>query len=165
MFIEISPDEEQKAMLEQNIQMALSKQDISLEDAIDIREIKNIKLANQLLKVKRKAKEEKDKQKELTKQAMVAKQQLNSQQIAAQLAISKINAESEAKMKYRQADIAFEIERQKAEAQLKSQLMEQEFQYNLQLQGMTQAQLTKREIVKKMLKAKESASKTLNSQS
>jgi hypothetical protein len=154
VFIEISPDEEQKAMLEQNIQMALSKQDISLEDAIDIREIKNIKLANQLLKVKRKAKEEKDKQKELTKQAMVAKQQLNSQQIAAQLAISKINAESEAKMKYRQADIAFEIERQKAEAQLKSQLMEQEFQYNLQLQGMTQAQLTKRENNKEDAKSK-----------
>ena len=154
VFIAISPDEEQKAMLEQNIQMALSKQDISLEDAIDIREIKNIKLANQLLKVKRKAKEEKDKQKELTKQAMVAKQQLNSQQIAAQLAISKINAESEAKMKYRQADIAFEIERQKAEAQLKSQLMEQEFQYNLQLQGMTQTQLTKREDNKEEAKSK-----------
>ena len=154
VFIEVSPDEEQKAMLEQNIQMALSKQDISLEDAIDIREIKNIKLANQLLKVKRKAKEEKDKQKELTKQAMVAKQQLNSQQIAAQLAISKINAESEAKMKYRQADIAFEIERQKAEAQLKSQLMEQEFQYNLQLQGMTQVQLTKREDNKEKAKSK-----------
>src|SRR6056300_1977688 len=53
VFIEISPDEEQKAQLEQNIQMALSQGDINLEDAIDIREIKNIKLANQLLKVKR----------------------------------------------------------------------------------------------------------------
>ena len=60
VFIEVSPDEEQKALLEQNIQMALSKQDINLEDAIDIREIKNIKLGNQLLKVKRKAKEERD---------------------------------------------------------------------------------------------------------
>ena len=54
IFIEMSPDEEQKAMLEQNIQMALSKQDISLEDAIDIREVRNLKVANQLLKVKRK---------------------------------------------------------------------------------------------------------------
>jgi hypothetical protein len=54
IFIEISPDEEQKGMLEQNIQMALSKGDINLEDAIDIREIRNLKLANQLLKVKRK---------------------------------------------------------------------------------------------------------------
>ena len=56
IFIEVAPDEEQKAMLEQNIQMALSRNDINLEDAIDIREIKNLKVANQLLKLKRKAK-------------------------------------------------------------------------------------------------------------
>ena len=89
----------------------------------------------------------------MAKQAMISKQQLESQQIAAQLAISKINAESEAKMKYRQADISFEIERQKAEAQLKSQLMQQEFQYNLQLQGMTQSQLSKRESSKEEAKS------------
>ncbi len=153
VFIEVSPDEEQKALLEQNIQMALSKQDINLEDAIDIREIKNIKLGNQLLKVKRKAKEERDQKNAMAKQAMISKQQLESQQIAAQLAISKINAESEAKMKYRQADISFEIERQKAEAQLKSQLMQQEFQYNLQLQGMAQSQLSKRESSKEEAKS------------
>jgi len=51
IFIEVSPDEEQKAQLEQNIQMALSKNDINLEDAIDIREIKNIKVANQILRM------------------------------------------------------------------------------------------------------------------
>ena len=86
IFIELSPDEEQKAMLEQNIQMALSKGDINLEDAIDIREIKNLKLANQLLKVKRKAKQEADEKRELQKQAMIAQQQLQSQQMAAQVA-------------------------------------------------------------------------------
>jgi len=153
VFIAVSPDEEQKALLEQNIQMALSKQDINLEDAIDIREIKNIKLGNQLLKVKRKAKEERDQKNAMAKQAMISKQQLESQQIAAQLAISKINAEAQAKMQYRQADISFEIERQKAEAQLKSQLMQQEFQYNLQLQGMTQSQLSKRESSKEEAKS------------
>ena len=58
IFIEVSPDEEEKAMLEQNIQMALSKQDINLEDAIDIRGLRNIKLANQLLKMKRKRKKD-----------------------------------------------------------------------------------------------------------
>jgi len=145
IFIELSPDEEQKAMLEQNIQMALSKGDINLEDAIDIREIKNLKLANQLLKVKRKAKQEQDEKRELQKQAMVSQQQLQSQQMAAQVAMQKIEAETQAKMKYRQADIAFEIEKQKAEAQLKSQLMQQEFNYNLQLHGMTEQSLSNRE--------------------
>jgi hypothetical protein len=145
VFIELSPDEEQKAMLEQNIQMALSKQDINLEDAIDIREIKNLKLANQLLKVKRKAKQEQDEQREMQKQAMISQQQLQSQQMKAQMDAQKIQMETEAKMKYRQADIQFEIQKQAAEAELKAQLMEKEFQYSMQLQGMTQKQLGIRE--------------------
>ena len=153
IFIELSPDEEQKAMLEQNIQMALSKGDINLEDAIDIREIKNLKLANQLLKVKRKAKQEQDQQIEMQKQAMITQQQLKSQELAAQVAMQKIQAETQAKMQYRQADVAFEIEKQKAEAQLKAQLMQQEFNYNLQLQGMTQSQLSQREADKEKAKS------------
>ena len=140
-------------MLEQNIQMALSKGDINLEDAIDIREIKNLKLANQLLKVKRKAKQEQDQQIEMQKQAMITQQQLKSQELAAQVAMQKIQAETQAKMQYRQADVAFEIEKQKAEAQLKAQLMQQEFNYNLQLQGMTQSQLSQREADKEKAKS------------
>ena len=153
IFIELSPDEEQKAMLEQNIQMALSKGDINLEDAIDIREIKNLKLANQLLKVKRKAKEEQDQQKELQKQAMITQQQLKSQELAAQVAMQKIQAETQSKIQYRQADIAFEIEKQKQEALLKSQLMEQEFQYNLQIKGIDASSLASREQAREKAKS------------
>ena len=145
VFIELSPDEEQKAMLEQNIQMALSKQDINLEDAIDIREIKNLKLANQLLKVKRLAKQERDEKMAMQKQAMTAQQQLKSQEMASQTAMQKIELETQSKMKVKQAEIAFEIEKQKAEAQLKSQLMQQEFNYSLQLRGMTEQSLSNRE--------------------
>ena len=141
----MSPDEEQQAMLEQNIQMALSKGDINLEDAIDIREIRNLKLANQLLKVKRKAKQEQDEQREMQKQAMVAQQQFKSQEIASQAALQKIDAETQSKMQYKQAEIAFEIERNKNEAQLKAQLMEQEFQYNLQLRNIDGQALANRE--------------------
>ena len=153
IFIELSPDEEQQAMLEQNIQMALSKQDINLEDAIDIREIKNLKLANQLLKVKRKAKQEEDAKKEKLKQQSVMQQQFQSQQMAAQVALKKIEAEAQAKIQYRQADIAFELEKLKGEASLKAQLMQQEFNYNLQLQGMTQNQISQREQDKEKAKS------------
>ena len=145
VFIELSPDEEQKALLEQNIQMALSKGDINLEDAIDIREIKNLKLANQLLKVKRRAKQEQDDQREMQKQAMVSQQQLKSQEMAGQMALQKIELETQAKLKYKQGEIQLEIERTKVEAQLKAKLMEQEFNYNLQLQGMTEGALANRE--------------------
>ena len=89
IFIEISPDEEQKAQLEANIQMALSKGDINLEDAIDIREIKNLKLANQLLKMKRIKKQDREEKMEMQKQAMLSQQQLKSQEMAGQVAMQK----------------------------------------------------------------------------
>ena len=145
IFIELSPDEEQKAMLEQNIQMALSKGDINLEDAIDIREIKNLKLANQLLKVKRLAKQERDERMAMQKQAITAQQQLKSQEMAAQVAMQKIELETQSKMKLKQAEIAFEIEKNKNEAALKSQLMQQEFNYNLQLRNISEQALASRE--------------------
>jgi hypothetical protein len=145
IFIEVSPDEEQKSQLEQNIQMALSKGDINLEDAIDIREIKNIKLANQLLKVKRKAKQEREEKMAMQQQAMQAQQQLQSQQMAAQTAMQKTQAEAQAKMQLKQAEVAFEIEKMKNEAMLKSQLMDKEFSLNMQLRGIEAEQLQKRE--------------------
>ena len=145
IFIEVSPDEEQKSMLEQNIQMALSKGDINLEDAIDIREIRNIKLANQLLKVKRKAKQEREEKMAMQQQAMQAQQQMQSQQLAAQTSMQKMQAEAQAKMQLKQAEIAFEIEKMKNEAMLKERLMDKEFSLNMQLRGMESQQLQSRE--------------------
>ena len=81
----------------------------------------------------------------MQKQAMVAQQQLKSQELAAQVAMQKIEAETQSKIRYRQADIAFEIEKQKQEAALKSQLMDQEFQYNMQVKGLDAAALAERE--------------------
>lgn len=154
IFIEVSPDEEQKAQLEANIQMALAKGDINLEDAIDIREIKNIKLANQLLKMKRVRLQEREEKMEMQKQAIQAQQQIQIQQMASDTAMQKIEMETRAKMQLKQAEIAFEIERSKNEALLKSQLMREEFQYNLQLRSMDVGSLTEREKMKEEAKAK-----------
>lgn len=145
VFIDVAPDEEQKALLEQNIQMALQKQDINLEDAIDIREVKNIKLATQLLKVKRKQKQERDKKAEQEKQAFQAQLNMQSQQQAAQNAMQKQEVELNAKMQLKQAEIAFELEKLKGEAQLKSQLMAEEFDYNMKLRNISENALQSRE--------------------
>ena len=153
IFIEVAPDEEQKAQLEQNIQMALSKGDINLEDAIDIREIKNIKLANQLLKVKRSAKQEREEKMQMQQQAMQAQIQQQSQQIAAQTAMQKIEMEARAKMQIKQAEVAFEIEKMKAEAEMKAQLMAQEFQYNQQIHNMANQSLSDRESAREKAKS------------
>lgn len=154
IFIEVSPDEEQKAQLEANVQMALSKGDINLEDAIDIREIKNLKLANQLLKMKRIKKQEREEQNEMQKQAMVAQQQLQSQQMAGQLAMQKMQTELNTKMQLKQAEVAFEIQLLEKEAEMKSQLMAEEFNYNQQLRGMEVESLNTREKEREDAKSK-----------
>ena len=154
IFLEVAPDEEQKAQLEANIQMALSKGDINLEDAIDIRELKNLKLANQLLKVKRIKKQEMDQQSEMQKQAMVSQQQMQAQQMAAQTAMQKIQMETQSKVQIKQAEAQYEVQKMSAEAELKRSLMAEEFNYNLQLAQMQGKALSDREQAKEDAKAK-----------
>lgn len=154
IFIEVSPDEEQKAQLEANIQMALSKGDINLEDAIDIREIRNIKLANQLLKMKRVKLQEREEKMAMQKQAMLAQQQMQSQKLAAETAMQKIQMETQAKMQLKQAEVAFDIEKLQNEASLKSQLMREEFDYNVQIRGMEIREFLDRDKMKEDSKSK-----------
>jgi hypothetical protein len=145
IFIEIAPDEEQKAQLEANINMALSKGDINLEDAIDIRELKNLKLANQLLKVKRIKTAEKMEQMQMQKQAMVSQQQMQSQQMAAQTAIQKIQLEAQAKAQVIQTEAELSMKKMEFEAGIKSRLMAEEFQYSVKLHEMQYGTLAQRE--------------------
>jgi len=154
IFIEVAPDEEEKAQLEQNIQMALSKGDINLEDAIDIRELKNIKLANQLLKVKRKSKQDREEKMAMQSQQMQAQQQMQSQQMAAQAAMQKLQMESQAAMQINQAELQSKLNLREQEAQLKLMLMEREFEMNLQLRGMESSQLANREQSREDAKSK-----------
>jgi hypothetical protein len=154
IFIEVSPDEEQKAQLEANIQMALSKGDINLEDAIDIREIRNLKLANQLLKLKRVKTQEREEKMAMQKQAMIAQQQLKSQELAGQVAMQKIDMETNSKIKIKQAEVAFDMQKTEKEAMLKSQLMREEFDYNMQLHGMEVNKISERDQMKEEAKAK-----------
>ena len=153
IFIEVAPDEEQRAQLEQNIQMALSKGDINLEDAIDIREIKNIKLANQLLKAKRKAKQDREEKMQMQQQAMQQQAQVQSQQMASEMSMQKSQMDLQGKIQLKQAEIAFDIEKMKNEAMLKSQLMQQEFDLNMQLKGIEVQGLAQREKEREKAKA------------
>ena len=154
IFIEVSPDEEEKAQLEQNISLALSRDSIYLEDAIDIREMRNLKLANQLLKLKRKKKEETIQQNEKAKQEMQGQIQMQSQQMAAQTAMQNIQAETQSKMQIKQAEVAYEIEKMKSEAQLKMELMQMEFQMQMQLKGVDAEALKTKDQMKEEAKDK-----------
>jgi len=154
IFIEVAPDEEQKAQLEANVQMALQKGDINLEDAIDIREIKNLKLANQLLKMKRIKKQEREEQMKMQQQAMQAQQQLKSQEMAGQMAIQKMQTEVQTKGQLMQMEAEFSIRKVQVEAELKSHLMAEEFMYNQKLHDMEMETLNGREKSREDAKAK-----------
>ena len=142
IFIELQPDEEEKAMLENNVQMALQQGGIDLEDAIDVREIKNIKLANQLLKIRRKKKQEKDQQ--IAQQNIQAQAQANAQtqQVAAQAEIQKNQAINQGEAQLEQMKAQLDSEKMKQEVMHKKELMELEFNYNMQLKGM-ETEMTK----------------------
>ncbi len=157
VFIEVSPDEDQKAQLEANIQMALQRDQISLEDAIDIRQMKNLKLANELLKFKRKQKQKQDMEQEQQKIQMQTQGNIQSSQAAAQAALQKVQAEAGAKAQLAQAQMQFDIQRMQAEAQIKEQLMSVEFNYNMQLKGMEVEQIKNLDMDKE--KAKDNRTK------
>ena len=137
IFLELEPDEEQKQILENNIQIALQAGQIDLEDAIDIREVANLKLANQMLKKRRKDKAARDQQ---AQQANIQSQAQANAQLAEQTAMAEANKQqilTEQKMQLEKAKSDFEVQKMEREAQIKQQLMELEFNYNMQL---TQAQ-------------------------
>jgi len=148
IFLELMPDEEEKARLENNIQMALQQQSVELEDAIDIREIRNIKLANQLLKIRRKKKEEKDRKLQL--ENIQAQTQSNAQaaQAAAQAEVQKNQAITQNQAQLEQIKGQIESQKMTQEVAMKKELMELEFQYNMQLKGIEVNGMKEREVAK-----------------
>jgi len=135
IFIELQPDEEEKQLLENNIQMALQQQNIELEDAIDLREIKNIKLANQLLKIRRKRKEETDRQLQLENIRAQTESNTQAAQAAAQVEMQKNQAKTQAEGQLEQMKAQIDSQKMQQEVMHKKDLMALEFQYNMQLKG------------------------------
>jgi len=145
IFIELSPDEEEKQMLENNIQQALAKDQIYLEDAIDVREIKNIKLANQLLKVRRRKKLEQDQARQ--QQNIEAQANANSQttQVAAEMEIKKNQSITQQKAELAQIEADLEMQKMQNEKELKKELMRFEFDLNIALKDKEGEVYTNRE--------------------
>ena len=133
IFLELEPEEEEKQMLEKNIQIALQSGQIGLEDAIDIRQISNIKLANQYLKLSQKKKRERDQQAQQANIQAQAQANAQSAEQAAMAEVQKQQALTQEKVNIEQAKSQFEIQRMQTEAQIKRELMAEEFNYNIQL--------------------------------
>ena len=138
IFIELMPDDEEKQLLENNIQVALGQKLIDLDDAIDLRNVRNVKLANQLLKVKRKKKMERDQQ--MQKQNMQSQSQANqqTQQAAAQAEIQKNQAKVQGDVQLEQTKSQLKTQFLQAEVEAKKQLMAYEFELESKLETIKQ---------------------------
>ena len=133
IFIELAPDEEEKALLENNIQMALTQKLIKLSDAIDLRNINNVKLANELLKIREKKKMEEEQA--MQQRNIQAQQQAQAQtaQATAQAEMQKQQALTQSQIQLEQAKAEFKAKNLQQEAQVKEQLMDKEFELNMKM--------------------------------
>jgi len=136
IFIELSPDEEEKALLENNIQVAVAQQAIELSDAIDLREIKNIKLANQLLKIRRAKKQERDQMMQQQNIQAQAQANMQTQQAAAQMEMQKAQVKTQSEAQLQQMRAQIEAQQMQLETNNKRALMQLEFEFNLRLEQM-----------------------------
>ena len=133
IFLELEPDDEEQAKLEQNIQVALGEGGIDLEDAIDLRQVKNLKLANQMLKVKRKQKAAQDQANQQANIQAQADAQASTAEKTAMAEVQKQEAISGSKVQYEQAKAQMEINKMQIAADLEKIKMQQKFEYDMQL--------------------------------
>jgi hypothetical protein len=133
IFLELEPDDEEQAQLENNIQVALQQGGIDLEDAIDVRGIKNLKLANQMLKIKRKSKAKQDQANQQANIAAQGQSQADTAEKTAMAEVQKQEAIMGANVQFEQSKNQMEIQRMEIASQLKAQEMQAKFQYDMQL--------------------------------
>jgi len=136
IFLELEPEEEEQAQLEANIQASIQQGGIDLEDAIDLRQIKNLKLANQMLKIKRNQKQARDQQVQQANIAAQADAQAQTAERTAMAEVEKQQAITSTKVDFEQSKSQMEIQRMNTQTQLDMQKMAKKFEYDRQLKQM-----------------------------
>ena len=145
IYLQLEPEEEEKAQLEQNIQMAIQQGGIDLEDAIDIRQIKNLKLANDLLKQKRKKRQALEQQQAQMNIQAQADANAQTAERAAMAEVQKQEALSAQNLNYEKAKAQFDIQKMQTASQIKKEEMQIKFEYDRQLKQMEVDQMIERE--------------------
>ena len=129
--VQTEMDETEKSYLEQNIQVALAQKEIDLEDAMSVRQLKDVDQAERLLIIRRK--------KRMKLQQEIA--QRNSQ-MQAQMNQQTAQASSQGKMQEIQMQSQAKIAEIQADAQAKAQLLQLEYQLKGQIESAkTQVQM------------------------
>jgi len=116
-------EDQEKAYLEQNIQMSLQQKELDIEDAIAIRNMKDVNQAERLLVARRKKR-----MKRMQEQAM------QNSQMQAQIQQQSAQATSQAKMQEMQAQAQIEAQKMQLQAQLEMQMEEMRHGYRMQVE-------------------------------
>ena len=116
-------EDQDRAYLEQNIQMSLQQKELDVEDAIAIRNMKDVNQAERLLVVRRK--------KRIAKQQEMAMQ---NSQMQAQSAQQAAQAASQAKMQEMQMEAQLEAQQLQLKSQLEAQLEQVKHQFRKEIE-------------------------------
>jgi hypothetical protein len=136
IFLELAPDEEEKQLLENNIQASISQGGIDLEDAIDLRNVRNVKLANQMLKITRKKKAEAKAAEAESLAKAQGEANAQASKAAAEAETQKAQAAHQLNMELEEAKSQFKSRQMTEESEIKKELMQMEFEINMKLQKM-----------------------------
>ena len=148
IFLELAPDDEEKQLLENNIQTSIQQQSIDLEDAIDLRNIRNVKLANQMLKITRKKKAAEKQQQELEMTEAQGKSQAEASKAAAEAETQKSQALHALNIELENVKSKNKSQQMQMESEIKKELMQMEFEINMKLQKMNMEEVDMKDTVK-----------------
>ena len=154
IFVDLEPDEEEKAKLEQNVQMALQAKLIDLADAIDVREVKNLTLANQLLKIRKQKKEKLDRAKQKENIQLQSQANQQSAQAASQGKIQQEQAKTQGEAQILQLKADLDMQKLQATQQMEAEMLKMKYQFEMELKQMESKNLS-REPTKEDRKIKE----------
>jgi len=146
--IELHPDEEEKNMLEQNIQQSLQNDKIDLDDAIDIRNVKNIKLANMLLKIRKSRKEMLDLKRKEANIKMQTQSNIESSKSASQSAMEEMRFKMQSELELEKQKAMFELQKMQKQGEIDLELLKQKMTMEYQNKIVEQAGIQKRDEMK-----------------
>ena len=146
IFIELEPDEEERQLLEQNIQQSIQAKVIELDDAIDIRNIRNITLANTLLKIRKMKKQKDDMEKQKMNIQMQTQANMQSAQAASQSRMQESQLELQQQSQLEQMKSEIKMREMQAQAEIEKQMLEMKYAYEMKLKQLESNSLRDREL-------------------
>jgi len=145
IFIEMEPDEEERQLLEQNIQQSISAKVIELDDAIDVRSIRNLTLANTLLKIRKVRKQKMDAQKQKQNIDMQTQSNMKSTQAASQSRMQEEQMKTKAEAELEQMKAQIKIQEMQAKAEIDKEMLELKYMYEMKLKQLESKTVKERE--------------------